>query len=157
MVNFLHTFRHDGSFGHLYSPLLPHSHSLWFNTLPFPWWGYMYVYKGACFVGKHICCTVEILHYSMYLTIFRTYEIAQPPQHKSLGGRGPQTDEQLTQNPFPGHFLRWRHFALPSMSLIFPLKLPLEFLARLYSSLNQMLEGINTGKEKNLEHKSAGK
>jgi hypothetical protein len=31
-------------------------------------------------------------------------------------GSGPQTDKHLSQNPFAGHFFRWRHFALPSTS-----------------------------------------
>jgi hypothetical protein len=30
-----------------------------------------------------------------------------------------QTDKHLPQSPFTGKFVRWRHFALPSMSLIF--------------------------------------
>jgi hypothetical protein len=34
-------------------------------------------------------------------------------------GSGPQTDKHLPQSPFTGHFFRWRHCALPSMSLIF--------------------------------------
>jgi len=35
-------------------------------------------------------------------------------------GSGPQTDKHLPQRPFAGKFTnRWRHFALPSMSLIF--------------------------------------
>jgi hypothetical protein len=33
-------------------------------------------------------------------------------------GSGPQTDKHLPQSPFTGHFIRRRHFALPSMSLI---------------------------------------
>ncbi len=32
---------------------------------------------------------------------------------------GPQTDKDLPQSPFIGQFLRWRHFALSSMSHIF--------------------------------------
>jgi hypothetical protein len=34
-------------------------------------------------------------------------------------GSVPQTDKHLRQNPFICQFFRWRHFALPSMSLIF--------------------------------------
>jgi hypothetical protein len=34
-------------------------------------------------------------------------------------GSGPQTDNHLPQSPFTGQFFTWRHFALPSMSLIF--------------------------------------
>ncbi len=33
-------------------------------------------------------------------------------------GSEPQTDNHLPQSPFTGQFFRWRHFALPSMSLI---------------------------------------
>jgi hypothetical protein len=34
-------------------------------------------------------------------------------------GSGPQTDKHQPQSPFTGQFFRWRHFALPIMSLIF--------------------------------------
>ncbi len=39
------------------------------------------------------------------------------------GGYGPQTDKHLPQSPFTCKFFRWRHFPLPSMSLIFQLAL----------------------------------
>ncbi len=34
-------------------------------------------------------------------------------------GSGLQTDKHLPQSPCTGQFFRWRHFRLPSMSLIF--------------------------------------
>jgi len=41
--------------------------------------------------------------YTLYLTRFRTYKIANPPQDKK---RGPQTDNQLPQSPFAGHLTK---------------------------------------------------
>ncbi len=38
---------------------------------------------------------------------------------RGIWGSGPQTVKHLPQSPFTGQFFRWRHFALPSMSLIF--------------------------------------
>ena len=40
----------------------------------------------------------------MFLTRFRTYKIALPPQTKTQEGRGPQTDRHLPQSPFTGQF-----------------------------------------------------
>ncbi len=37
---------------------------------------------------------------------------------EGVRGSGPQTDKHLPQSAFTGHFLRGRHFALPSLSLI---------------------------------------
>ncbi len=42
----------------------------------------------------------------MYLTRFRTYKIALPPQTKTYGGRGPQTDKHVPPRPFTGQCLR---------------------------------------------------
>ncbi len=38
---------------------------------------------------------------------------------EGVWGSGPQSDKHMPQSSFTGHFFRWRHFALPSMSLIF--------------------------------------
>ncbi len=43
---------------------------------------------------------------TLYLTRFRTYKIALPPQTKPKGGRGPQTDKHLAQSPFTDKFFR---------------------------------------------------
>ncbi len=76
----------------LYSPLLPLSPSLWFNSPPLP---------PSPIVNKYIYCMVwgsvgdHILQefYTLYLTRFRTFKIARPPQTKTQEGRGPQTDK----------------------------------------------------------------
>ncbi len=39
---------------------------------------------------------------------------------RGVWGSGPKTDKHLPQTPFKGKFFRWRYFALPSMSLMFP-------------------------------------
>ncbi len=44
--------------------------------------------------------------YTLYLTRFRTYKNALPPQAKTQEGRGPQIDKNLPPNPFTGQFLR---------------------------------------------------
>jgi hypothetical protein len=44
--------------------------------------------------------------YTVYLTRFRTYKIALPPQTKTQERRGPQTDQHLPPSPFTGKFLR---------------------------------------------------
>jgi hypothetical protein len=56
-------------------------------------------------VGDHIMQEV----YTLYVTRFRTNKIAYPipippPQDKNLEGEGTQTDNQLPQSPFAGHF-----------------------------------------------------
>jgi hypothetical protein len=63
------------------------------------------MYKGGgvvltC-VGDHILQEFTIL----YLTRFRTYKIARPPQTKTWEGRGPQTDKHLPLSPFTGKFI----------------------------------------------------
>jgi hypothetical protein len=43
--------------------------------------------------------------YTVYLTRFRTYKIALPPQSKTYEGRGLQTDKHLPPRFFTGQFL----------------------------------------------------
>jgi hypothetical protein len=43
---------------------------------------------------------------TLYLTRFRTYKIARPPQPKIWEGRGPQTAKHLPQSPFTGQFFK---------------------------------------------------
>jgi hypothetical protein len=52
------------------------------------------------------CDLDHILHEfnTLFLTRFRTYQIALPPQLKTYEGRGPQTDKHLPQSPFTGKF-----------------------------------------------------
>ncbi len=60
--------------------------------------------KGIGLCGEHI---QEL--YSVYLTTFRTYKVALPPQTINQEGRGPQTDKHLSPSPFTGftgQFLR---------------------------------------------------
>ncbi len=52
-------------------------------------------------VGDHFVQEVNTL----YLTRFRTYTIARPPQTKTYEGRGPHTNKHLPQCPFTGQFL----------------------------------------------------
>jgi hypothetical protein len=49
-------------------------------------------------VGDHILLVFNTL----YLTRFRTYKVALPPQTKTWKGMGPQIDQHLSQNPFTG-------------------------------------------------------
>jgi hypothetical protein len=50
-------------------------------------------------VGGHILQEFNTL----YLTRFRTYKIARPPQ-KPMRGGGSRTDKHLAQSPFTGQF-----------------------------------------------------
>jgi hypothetical protein len=54
-------------------------------------------------VGDHIL--QEFIN-TQYLTRFRTYKIATPPQTKSLERRGPQTDKHLPQSGMPTDHLK---------------------------------------------------
>jgi hypothetical protein len=42
----------------------------------------------------------------VYLTRFRTYKIALPPQTKTYEGRWPQIDKHMPPSPLTGKFLR---------------------------------------------------
>ncbi len=53
-------------------------------------------------VGDHILQEFNTL----YLTRFRIYKVARPPQTKTQEGRGPQTDKHLPRNPSTGQFVR---------------------------------------------------
>ncbi len=65
-------------------------------------------------VGDHILQKFNTL----YLTRYRTYTIARPPQTKTLEGRGLQTDKHLQLSPFKGEFfLDEVSFSLLSISL----------------------------------------
>ncbi len=66
---------------------------------------------GGRVYGEHLqeLCTV-------YLTRFRTYKTALPPQTKTWEGRGPQTDKHLPLSPFSGQFKKSRHLGLDSIS-----------------------------------------
>ncbi len=59
----------------------------------------------------YVLCDLQEL-YTVSLTRFRTYKIALPPQSKTLGGRGPQTDKHLHPSPFTGQFLRKSPFMM---------------------------------------------
>ncbi len=59
-------------------------------------------------VGDHI---LQVFN-TLYLTRFRTYKIATPPQTK--------TDKHLPQSPLQINCFRWRHYALVSIKLISP-------------------------------------
>ncbi len=48
---------------------------------------------------------------TLYLTNFRTYKIATPPQTKTWEGRGPPTDK-LPQSPFSGKFFQMTTFCI---------------------------------------------
>jgi hypothetical protein len=53
-------------------------------------------------VGDHILQEFNTL----YLTRFRNYKIARPPQIKNLEGERPQTDKYRPQSPFTGQLFR---------------------------------------------------
>jgi hypothetical protein len=76
--------------------------------LPFPVSKYS-IYR-QCVAGKGVlsCVGDHILQElkTLYLTRFRTYKIARPPQTKTLGDRGPQTDKNLPQLPLQANCFR---------------------------------------------------
>ncbi len=53
------------------------------------------------------------------LLVFSTQLYELLPLSTLLSGSGPQTDKYLQQSPFQVNFFIWRHFSLPSLSLIF--------------------------------------
>ncbi len=55
-------------------------------------------------MGSGLCGEQDL--YTVNLTRFRTYKIAFPPKTEAWEGRGPQTDEHLSPNPFTGQFSR---------------------------------------------------
>ncbi len=48
-------------------------------------------------------CTVQAIMANLSLTRFITYKTARQPRDKKLGGKGPQTDKQLSQIHFAGY------------------------------------------------------
>ncbi len=66
-------------------------------------------------VGAHIL----LEFYTLFLTRFRNYKIALPPQTKTYKGRLPQIDKHQRQSPFTRLFFILRHLALLSISLMF--------------------------------------
>jgi hypothetical protein len=65
----------------------------------------MYLHT-QCVTGGGIGLCGEHLQesYTVYLTRFRTYKIALPPQTKTEEVRGPQTDEHLPPGPLQVNF-----------------------------------------------------
>ncbi len=109
--------------------LLPFSPSLWFTITPPPpllvWISSEYV-RIQCVRGGGRgtvsgCVIEHILQkfYTLYLTRFSTYKIAGPPQLKPRKGGDLRHKNTCRKVFLHVIFLRWRHFALPSMSLIF--------------------------------------
>jgi hypothetical protein len=49
---------------------------------------------------------------NLYLTRFRTFKIARPPQIKTLEGRGPRTDKHLPQSPLKGKIFQMATFCI---------------------------------------------
>ncbi len=100
--------------------------------------------KGLVFCGRYLSEFVD-WRYSQSFWYFRpswtvaplTFSLDFPPPPPSFpvwisvlysriqcvrggyGVLGLWEDKHLSQSPFTGQFFRWRHFALPSMSLIF--------------------------------------
>ncbi len=72
------------------------------------------VYTDSVWLGGGGGCWVLLKPYSVwvYLTRFRSYKIARPPQPKTWAGRWPQTDKHLPQSP--SIFLDGDIFALVS-------------------------------------------
>jgi hypothetical protein len=92
-------------------PVAPLTLSLVQLSSPLPSVKVQYVWLGG---GWGVLSPVEdhILQEfnTLYLTIFRTYKIARPPETKTLEGRGPQTDKHLPQSPFTGQIFRMTTF-----------------------------------------------
>ncbi len=67
----------------------------------------VYTYTVCGVAGMGFCWrpySAGVQHSRLYLTRFRTYEIATPPQTKTWEGRGPQTGKHLPQSSFTGKF-----------------------------------------------------
>jgi hypothetical protein len=96
MANFLPTFSHVSilttQLCDLCSPLLPISPSLWLLFHPSLLSKYsiyrQYVTKEGLGVISRVGDHILQEFYTQYLTKFRTYKIAPPPQVKNLGGEG---------------------------------------------------------------------
>jgi hypothetical protein len=63
------------------------------------------------------------------ILVLRLYHTHRQCAGGWVWGSGPQADKHIPQSPLTDQFFRWRHFALPSLSLIF---LPSVFLGEDY-------------------------
>jgi hypothetical protein len=134
--NFCSTFRHVGIFNpafwsvHVLSPVAPLP-PLWFNPPPPCANKYLYnvyaytVCKGGG--GMGFCWRPYSARVARVLHSEHTKLVDHPKQKPRRGG-GLRQINTCSKIPLQVHFFRWRHFALPSMSLIFLRHTPIRIL-----------------------------
>jgi hypothetical protein len=145
------------------SPLLPLSPSLWFTTTPFT---LLCVNKYCKLVCMYTMCRGGLLE-----TIFcRSFTLcfwpdSEPtklldhPKQKPSRGGGLRQINTCLKVPLQVNFLRWQHFALPSMSLIFlciQAIFPLMYSFIVWTLMSRFWLGLVTQWNKTAQRKSPG-